>query len=213
MTVTISSIGLASEAETDTQASGTQTTAANNVRHIRMEDILLSSIEDNPSVRTLPGLMPIELSEIAMRFAEARSCDPHRKVGAVLVCTDGTVLLGANRLPRGVRNSPTPDMTERPGKYVWIVHAERDLLYAAQRAGLKVEGGTMVVTRFPCHQCAETIEGMGVRRVFAPQPNVSHPRWGAAWQASMDFLDGVGIERQVIHDPSPAEDITTPLSS
>src|SRR6185503_4235879 len=50
------------------------------------------------------------------------------------------------------------------------VHAEMAALIDSARRGVSVDGHTMYVTTFPCHNCAKHIIAAGLRRVFYLEP-------------------------------------------
>ena len=52
----------------------------------------------------------------------AGSDDPHRKVGCVIVNSDGNVVAsGTNKVPDGI--TPRENRITKPYKYIWIEHA------------------------------------------------------------------------------------------
>lgn len=55
-------------------------------------------------------------------------------------------------------------------EYGRAVHAEMAAITAAARAGIRVEGGTLYCTTFPCHICARHIVSAGIRRVVFIEP-------------------------------------------
>lgn len=90
------------------------------------------------------------------------SKDPHRQVGCVIVGDAGQILAtGYNGMPRGV-NDDVPGRYERPEKYFWFEHAERNAIYNAARAGLSLVGARMYATYSPCADCARGIIQSGI---------------------------------------------------
>jgi dCMP deaminase len=88
------------------------------------------------------------------------------KVGAVLVDRDGTVLLTSyNGPPRGVRD--LPERFERPAKYAYASHAERNLIAFAARKGIATDGCSVYVTHAPCAECMKSIIQAGITCVYA----------------------------------------------
>jgi len=71
------------------------------------------------------------------------------------------------------------------GEFGRTVHAEMAALIDGARRGVKINGGTMYVTTFPCHNCAKHIIAAGIRRVVYLEP---YPKSRA------DFLHGEEIE-------------------
>ncbi len=51
-----------------------------------------------------------------------------------------------------------------------VVHAEMDALLSCARAGVRVRGGTLHTTTFPCHNCAKHIISAGILRVVFIEP-------------------------------------------
>ena len=122
------------------------------------------------------------------------SKDTNRHVGAVIVNEDRIVISqGYNGLPRGV-NDNDEKRFERPLKYLFTEHAERNALYHAARLGTSVKDSTIYVTSFPCADCARGIIQTGIRRVYAPEPDFSHETWGLSWTIAMQML----VEADVI---------------
>lgn len=86
------------------------------------------------------------------------------KVGAALVGPDGEVRLTSfNGLPRGVEDRPY--RYERPTKYLFCQHAERNLISFAARYGIRSDGCSVYSTHFPCAQCAGALVQAGIRCV------------------------------------------------
>jgi len=86
------------------------------------------------------------------------------KVGAILVGTDGEVRLTAfNGVPRGVDDVLT--RYDRPQKYMWCQHAERNLISFAARYGIATDGCRVYCTHFPCSQCAGALVQAGIKVV------------------------------------------------
>jgi len=84
------------------------------------------------------------------------------KVGAV-ARTDAKAILetGYNGPPRGVHDHA--ERFIRPAKYLWIAHAEENLVAHAARKVL--EGSTVTVTHMCCNACTRMLINAGVKRV------------------------------------------------
>ena len=68
-----------------------------------------------------------------------RSPDLNTKVGCVIVGDKNQVLsTGYNGMPFGVE--ATPERLERPAKYIWTEHGDRNAIYLAARSGVALEG-------------------------------------------------------------------------
>lgn len=94
-----------------------------------------------------------------------RSKDPNTKVGCVIVGPDNAIRsTGYNSFPRGI-NDNVPERKERPEKYYWIEHADRNAIFAAAKIGTPLDGCTMYLTGLPCMDCARAIIQVGICKV------------------------------------------------
>lgn len=88
---------------------------------------------------------------LLMAYKEAtKSPDPSTQNGAVIVTTAGTAA-DCNRFPERVKI--TDARLERPLKYNFIEHAERNAIFSAARKQLPLLGATMYVPWFACSDC------------------------------------------------------------
>ena len=103
---------------------------------------------------------------IAQQVKE-KSKDERTKVGAVIVGKDKEIVsTGYNSFPRGIVDN-RPERQERPEKYFWFEHAERNAIYNAARIGVSTKGCTMYLTcGIPCADCARGIINAGISRIF-----------------------------------------------
>lgn len=100
--------------------------------------------------------------------AASWSKDPSSQVGSVIVDLNGRPRsYGFNGLPVGVRDD-IPERNERPEKYNWYEHSERNALYLAQRS---VEDCVMFTTHLPCPDCARGIIQSGIKYVVVDSSN------------------------------------------
>ena len=122
------------------------------------------------------------------------SKDTNRKNGAVIVNDDNIVLSqGYNGFPIGCDDS-IECRYERPQKYMFTEHAERNALYFAARNGVAIKGARMYMTMFPCSDCARGIIQSGIRKIIAPTPDVEHPTWGEHFKISLVMFDEANVE-------------------
>lgn len=120
--------------------------------------------------------------------------DQSTKVGAVVVDAENTILsLGFNGLPRGVEN--TPYRNDRPQKYLYYEHSERNAIYNAARSGHPLTGSTIYVAGlFPCADCARAIIQAGIECVITDQrPDLANEKWGESFVASLAMLSEAGV--------------------
>ena len=100
------------------------------------------------------------------KVVAARSKDPNTQIGCVIAGPAHEIRsTGYNSLPRGIRDD-VPERLERPTKYLWMEHAERNAIYNAARCGTPLEGCTLFVEIMPCMDCARAIVQAGIREVI-----------------------------------------------
>lgn len=130
---------------------------------------------------------------IAARVAQTQSDDPHTQNGAVLVTEQGIVVSAANQLPRGV--VVAPGRLDRPTKYMYVEHAERNAIYTAARQGLPTKRATLYCPWFACADCARAIICAGITEVVG----LAHPPAHGPWQESCDRGDEMFREAGVVY--------------
>lgn len=117
-----------------------------------------------------------EWSRQFMSHAElaARMSKDSTQVGAALVSPEGVVIMTSfNGIPSGVDD--IPERRERPVKYDWTQHGERNLISFAARYGIKTEGCTVYVTHSCCSQCLGGLIQAGVKRIVYGAGTTSMP--------------------------------------
>jgi len=96
----------------------------------------------------------------------SRSKDPNTKIGCVIVGPENNIRsTGYNSFPRGISDT-LPERLERPEKYLWIEHAERNAIYAAARMGTALNGCRIYQPALPCMDCARGIIQVGITEVI-----------------------------------------------
>lgn len=134
-------------------------------------------------------------------WVAGKSKDRSTKVGAVIVDDDNTVIsTGFNSFPRGV-NDDVDERHERPAKYRWTEHAERNAIYNAARQVLK---GTTLVLQYPpcpCTDCTRGVIQSGIKKIIVPKgahfPGVGGAGvgdWTEDLKIAREMLAEVGIE-------------------
>lgn len=107
------------------------------------------------------------------RHAALKSKDS-TQVGAALVGGSREVLLTAyNGPPIGVDD--TAERRERPLKYLFVSHAEANLVAFAARHGIKTQGKTVYVTHVCCSSCAKALIQAGIAAVVYGDGKTSMP--------------------------------------
>lgn len=108
------------------------------------------------------------------------SKDTSTQVGAFILGPTGEGgPWGYNGAPRGCgADEAGSDRSARPEKIFWFEHAERNAIYNAARVGYPVKGSSLVVTHFPCMDCARAIVQAGIVKVITPEPSLDFwHRW------------------------------------
>lgn len=133
-----------------------------------------------------------------VKVIRAKSKDPHTKVGCVIATEDRTLLsTGYNSFPRGLDDN-VPERAERPEKYYWIEHAERNAVYNAARTGTKLHGATIYMQGLPCVECARAIVQSGIKVIVYDMEawkNWTSKKYGAEdLRRSITMLLECGVE-------------------
>jgi dCMP deaminase len=132
----------------------------------------------------------------AAEYAATKSKDRSTKVGAVIVGPDNeTLVTGFNGMPRGV-NDDVEERHQRPEKYAWTEHAERNALYTAAKRGISVNGCRIFVPLFPCVDCARGIIQSGIVEVVCVTPKDDsdvNARWAEDHKRSIVLFREAGV--------------------
>jgi dCMP deaminase len=122
------------------------------------------------------------------------SKDRSTGVGAVIVNHDNTeIVKGYNGFPRGA-NDDIDARHEKPAKYMWTEHAERNAIFNAARQGISTNGCKIYVNYFPCVECSRAIIQSGITDLFAPKPDFTHQQWGESWKTALEMLTECGVK-------------------
>lgn len=97
-------------------------------------------------------------------FIASTSKDQSTKVGVVFYDKTNSfpISFGYNGMPRGLDDSNF-ERNQRPEKYYWYEHAERNGIYNAVRPDL--DGSMIMMTHFPNMESARAIVSVGLNRV------------------------------------------------
>lgn len=126
--------------------------------------------------------------------AAARSTDRSRKTGAVIVDpgrNDQLVAVGWNQFPPGI--SDLEPRHQRPAKYKWTEHAERNAIYRAAADGRATKGCTMALSWYPCADCARAIIQAGITDLLAVEPDWRDERWKEDFAVANNMLAEGGV--------------------
>jgi len=122
--------------------------------------------------------------EIARLVAQL-SDEPSRHTSAVFVSADGTNIIASaanHSLPKLMWHE---ERFQKPKKYLYIEHAERNAIYDACRRGVSLKGSTVYLPWFPCVECARALALVGIKNMVCVEPNWNEERY--------NFLDAKAI--------------------
>jgi dCMP deaminase len=127
------------------------------------------------------------------RHVATRSKDRSTKVGCVIVGPDNEIrATGYNGFPRGVDDA-NQARHERPEKYLWTEHAERNAIYNAARIGTPLDGCRAYLPWFPCMDCARALVQVGIVELVALKPDLNDPKWGEDFKRVGTLLSEAGM--------------------
>jgi dCMP deaminase len=126
----------------------------------------------------------------------AWSKDPSTKVGAVIVNQDKQVLsLGYNGFPRGVEDLEER-YKDRPTKYLYVAHAERNAL---DNAFTDTRGATLYTTLCPCNECSKSIIQKGIKRVVTNQMLDKDQSVRMNFEVSLAMFKEAGVDLKFLY--------------
>ncbi|MFW5841847.1 MAG: deoxycytidylate deaminase [Bacillota bacterium] len=125
------------------------------------------------------------------RLSAMRSKDPSTQVGACIVSEAKRIVgIGYNGFPRGIDDDTYPWANEGDfinTKYPYVVHAEPN---AILNSTVQLDGATLYVTLFPCHECAKLIIQSGIKEIVYIENKYQEE---ASVKASMRMLNDAGV--------------------
>ncbi len=130
------------------------------------------------------------------RLVASKSKDESVKVGVVIVGPDHEIRsTGYNGFPRGIDETDSKRW-ERPIKYEWVEHAERNAIYNAARMGTPTNGCTMYLESPPCTDCGRAIIQAGIKEVVVTVNNPFKDRefWRESIKFACDMLREAGVK-------------------
>ena len=126
------------------------------------------------------------------------SKDTSTKTGAVVVGPDREIrATGYNGLVRGV-DDDKPERMERPTKYDFFEHAERNAIYNACLTGTSLKGCILYATHTPCTDCARAIIQSGIKMVVTnpleKRNDIKDNTWRDKLEYSRQMFEEAGVE-------------------
>ena len=145
----------------------------------------------------------ISKHEWFLRIAElvaVKSKDRSTRIGAVIVGPDHEIRsVGYNGFPRNIDDT-IEARHERPAKYQWTEHAERNAIYNAARVGIPVKGCVMYVTgrAIACTDCARGVIQAGIKTIIGRvERKEIHRAKGSHWDEDLKVAQAMLIEAGV----------------
>ena len=124
------------------------------------------------------------------------SSDPSSQVGALIIDPDTKAIVssGYNDIPRRV-DKISNWRWQKPEKYKWVEHAERNAIFNACAAGPSCDGSIMVCPWACCVDCARAIIQSGIRALYVHQAAMEKTpkRWSESIQEAWDMLREAGV--------------------
>ena len=107
--------------------------------------------------------LPWDITALKLAFdiAEYRSPDPYVQVGAAIIKTDNSIILGYNGAPPKIEI----DWSNRDERRKRVIHAEENALSEVKYGEVKL----MAVTALPCANCLKTAAKKGVKTIIYNQ--------------------------------------------
>lgn len=127
------------------------------------------------------------------------SKDTSTKTGAVVVGPDREIrATGYNGLVRGVDDN-IPERLQRPTKYDFFEHAERNAIYNACLTGTSLKGCVMYATHAPCTDCARAIIQAGIKMVVTNKIVIDETTPKGTWRDKLAVSEQMFKEAGVIY--------------
>lgn len=131
-----------------------------------------------------------------MYLVAMKSKDEKTQNGAVIVGPDNEIRsTGYNSFPRGI-NDDVPERQERPEKYHWFEHGERNAIYNAARIGVSTKDCKLYVSGVPCTDCARGIIQAGISEVIVDTrlSDLENDLWKEHAKRSLVMFEEAGIK-------------------
>ena len=129
-------------------------------------------------------------------MVKLKSKDQSTQIGAVVVGEGNNVLsTGYNSFPRGLDDS-LQERQERPEKYFWMEHAERNAIYNAALEGVSLKNSTIYLTSgLPCMDCARGIVNSGIKTVYCKEvcTTKNKEKWVESQSKAKQLLNECGV--------------------
>lgn len=144
---------------------------------------------------------------LAAYNAATKSPDLSTQNGAVIVAYNNVVLQACNELPRHVKHKN--ERLQRPLKYDFTEHAERNVIYEAARLGVSVQGCTMYACWAACADCARAIIQSGIAKVVTHKDtmDLTPEHWKDSINKAFEMFEESGVVIEFVSGPLGAQPI------
>ncbi len=128
----------------------------------------------------------------------SKSKDPKTKIGAIVVKDKRIISTGYNGIPHGV-DDDIAWRHERPEKYKWYEHGERNAIYSAAKYGIITENATLYTNAMPCADCARGVIQSGIKHVYVHKQfidltdSIVRDQWKGHHIATKSMLNEAGV--------------------
>jgi dCMP deaminase len=115
-------------------------------------------------------------------------------VGAIIADDRHRVIsIGYNGFPSGCNDS-IEFRYDKPVKYLFTEHAERNAIYTAASLGVSTRECIMYLAWFPCADCARAIIQSGIKELVCKEPDLVGSTWSDSFRAAIEMLNESGVK-------------------
>ena len=144
--------------------------------------------------------------KMAYEYGSKFSTDPSTQNGVVLVKDEKIVVQSANHFPKNIREFP--ERWNRPLKYCFVEHAERNAIYTAAKEGIKTENLWMYAPWAACTDCMRAIIQSGISKLIVHHDPLDLTRfdmsvseqWRESIKIAIEMLHESDVELLIIND-------------
>ncbi len=137
------------------------------------------------------------------RLVGSWSKDRSRCVGCVIVNDRNVVVsLGWNGFPRAI-DDEVECRHQRPEKYLWSEHAERNALFNAAASGNSTLNCRIYQSMYPCAHCARGIVQAGICEVVTVEPNWKDETYGEEFEVTRQMLKEASVRVRFVDGETP----------
>lgn len=130
----------------------------------------------------------MDLVDYVKEWSEDRSTH----IGAVLVKNNRVISVAYNGMPSGI-NDKLDSRHDRPAKYFYFEHAERNSIYSCALNGTQTAGATMYTTGIPCADCARAVLQAGLETIVVW-------KMGSGLEKTVQWSDSVRVGGEMLRE-------------